>query len=119
MAKRDRDVESQEGVATAVLDDGRRWATAKLTDVAAAATAAGHRLHEDGATVLAGYLRDAATRVDRLATDLGDRNASELIQAAVGFARRRPGVTLGVGLAAGFLIARLLTARGRHRTREE
>ena len=118
MSKRKGDGESQTGVATAVLDDGRRWATAKLTDVAAAATAAGHRLENDGARVLGGYFRDAAARVDRLASDLGDGDASELVHAVVDYARRRPGVTLGVGIAAGFLIARLLTARSNHRSRE-
>lgn len=63
---------------------------------------------EQGAPVVAPYLREAATSIHRVSSTLRERSTDDLLQDVANFARRRPAALLGVSLAAGFALARLL-----------
>ena len=63
---------------------------------------------EQGAPVVAPYLRDAATSIHRVSSTLRERSTDDLLHDLGDFARRRPAALLGVSLAAGFALARLL-----------
>jgi hypothetical protein len=61
---------------------------------------------------VAGYARDAASRVGDIAQRLEDRGYDGLIQDVSGFARRRPGVFLASAGLLGFVVGRVVRSGG-------
>jgi ElaB/YqjD/DUF883 family membrane-anchored ribosome-binding protein len=57
---------------------------------------------------LAGFVRDAADRIEDFSSDIRDKSVDELYRLASDFARRQPAVVFGTAAAAGFLVFRLL-----------
>ena len=84
----------------------------QLSGIAGAVHAAADQLGEQlpGA---AGYIHDAAERIDHLASDLRNRNLSDLADGVRRVARNQPLAMFGGALLAGFILSRfLLSARG-------
>ncbi len=88
--------------------------TEALDDVAARVRRAGEPLRDEPYAPLAEYAEDAASRIEQLASELRERDVEELAHEVGELARRRPGVFVGAGLAAGFLAARFLKSSGEH-----
>jgi ElaB/YqjD/DUF883 family membrane-anchored ribosome-binding protein len=59
---------------------------------------------------LGGLVREAADRAEELAETVRGQSASDLMETAADFARRRPAVLLGAAAAVGFVLYRVLTA---------
>ena len=60
--------------------------------------------------MIADYVRGAGARIDRLASDLRDKKAGELLNSAVEFGRSQPAVLLAGAALVGFALARLIKA---------
>ena len=61
---------------------------------------------------LAGYVDSAATHLERWSSQLRDRDVSDVVDDVKMFARRRPALFLGGGLALGAIAARILKSSG-------
>jgi hypothetical protein len=72
----------------------------------------GEPLHGEPFTRLGRYADGAARAIDRVAGDLRDRDLDQLAEDVRGFARRRPAVFVGAGIAAGVIAARFLKSSG-------
>ena len=62
---------------------------------------------------VAGYIRDAAGEVDRVASSLKDRSVDDLFYSVESFARRQPTAFLGATVLAGFALARFIKSSAR------
>ena len=60
--------------------------------------------------MIADYVRGAGAKIDRLASDLRDKKAGELLSSAVEFGRAQPAVLLAGAALVGFALARLIKA---------
>lgn len=65
---------------------------------------------EQGAPMLAGYARQAAGAVDRLAAGVRDGSPGEWLHDAMGMARQNPAGLFGAAMLAGFALARFTRA---------
>ncbi len=63
---------------------------------------------KDEAPQIAGAVRDAAERVEKISADLRDMSFNEMLDSITDFARRKPLVFVGCGLVAGIVASRLL-----------
>jgi hypothetical protein len=68
----------------------------------------GEPFHDESLQALGTYADKAAARLDRLASDLRDRDVSELADDVRRLARQRPGIFVAAGFAAGLAAARFL-----------
>jgi hypothetical protein len=84
----------------------------RLKAVAETVRRAGEPLHEEPFSKLGGYTDGAARTIERVATGLRERDVEELAEDVRGFARSRPIVFLGAGLAAGLIAGRFLKSSG-------
>jgi hypothetical protein len=77
-------------------------------------------LHDESLGPLGAFADEAAAQLERLAGRLRNREVSELADDLRRLARRRPGIYVAIGLAAGFAAARFLKSTGeaRHHTRQ-
>ena len=73
-----------------------------------AATLAGSL--EDQSPAVADYVRSTGQRIDRLADDLRDKSAGELLTIATDFGKRQPLVLLAGSAIVGFALARIVKA---------
>jgi hypothetical protein len=62
------------------------------------------------AVQVADYVRDAAKRIDRLADDLRDKSAGELLSSATQYGRTHPLMMLAGAAVAGFALSRVIKA---------
>lgn len=84
-------------------------ASEALADLAGTVRRIGEPLHGDSPLdTLGGYADEAAAKIDRMATDLRERDLSELADDVRGLARRNPAAFAAAGFAAGLLAARFL-----------
>jgi hypothetical protein len=93
--------------ATARLSDQKNQAAATLTSLVEAVRHTGQQLEEKNAT-LAKYAETTAGELERWSSQLKDRDVPQLLDDAKHFARRRPGVFLGISAAVGLLAVRFL-----------
>lgn len=95
------------------LDTQKHRAAESLSGVAQSLHATSQQLQgqQDGASR---YVRQAADRVENLASHLQDRDVGEIIDEVEDFARRQPAVFLGGAFALGVLGARFLKSSRRN-----
>jgi len=79
---------------------------------------AANELEEQSPTI-ARSVHEAASRVNRLSDNLGNRDIAELIDSATRLARTQPVLFLGGSVVAGFAMARFLKSSGRNRSGAE
>jgi hypothetical protein len=80
--------------------------------VAQALRETGQHLHEQEQSGLAGYVEQAAERVEDFTNHLRGRDVPQLLTETEDVARRSPGLFLGAALALGFAGARFLMSSG-------
>jgi hypothetical protein len=93
--------------ATSALSTQKDRAADGITAVIEAVRHTGDQLREKNGTI-AGYADSAVGQLERWSSQLRDRDVSELIDDVGAFARRRPAVFVGGGVALGLLAARFL-----------
>lgn len=98
--------------ATSRLESGREGAVDGLGSVAQAIRQTGQGLREQDQGTIGQYADQAAEQVERLASYLRQHDVGQLIDETERFARRRPGLFLGGGVALGLLVARFLKSSG-------
>jgi len=75
--------------------------------VAAAARAAARDL-DPNAPQVAGFVREAADRIDEFSRDIREKSVEELLETSSDFARRQPAILFGAAAAFGFLLFRMI-----------
>ena len=98
--------------ARSFADEQKANAADGVRDVSRALGDAADNLDERYGFV-AGYVRDAAGEVDRVASTLKDRSIDDLVYSVEGFARRQPTAFLGATVLAGFALARFIKSSAR------
>jgi hypothetical protein len=93
--------------ATARLADQKNQAAAALTNLVEAVRHTGQHLGEKNAT-LGKYAETTAGELERWSSQLKDRDIPQLLDDAKHFARRRPGLFLGISATVGLLAVRFL-----------
>jgi hypothetical protein len=107
---------------TGLIDTLREQTTSRLTaqkdraadglgSITEAIRKTGEQLRGSNAA-LADYADSGAAQLERWAANLRDRELPELLEDVKGFARRRPAVFLGIGVAVGVAAARLMKSSG-------
>jgi len=115
MEQKISDIGNQQGIlsrvkerATAQLTDQKEKATDSIDTVAQAVRQSTQQLRDQQHGVLAQYVEQAADQLDRLSTNLRNKDVSDLISDAEGFARRQPALFVGAAFAVGVIGARFL-----------
>ncbi|WP_245279193.1 hypothetical protein [Mesorhizobium loti] len=62
---------------------------------------------------VASMVRSAAEGVERISTDIRDRNVGELLDSVTKFAQRQPAAFFGVGILAGVVLTRIMRSSDR------
>jgi len=93
--------------ATSALSSQKDRAADGMKTVIDAVRKTGESLRENNGTI-AQYVDTAAGQLERWSQGLRDRDVSELMDEVGGFARRRPALFIGGGVAIGLLAARFL-----------
>jgi hypothetical protein len=103
--------------ASSALSSQKDRAADGIKSVIDAVRQTGESLREKNGTI-AGYADSAASQLERLSTQLRDRDVSELMDEVSAFARRQPALFIGGGVALGLVAARFLksSAPGRMNT---
>jgi methyl-accepting chemotaxis protein len=57
---------------------------------------------------VAGIVRSAAENVERISTDIRDKNVGELMDSVTRFAQRQPAAFFGIGILAGVVLTRFM-----------
>jgi ElaB/YqjD/DUF883 family membrane-anchored ribosome-binding protein len=78
-----------------------------LGQVAASVRVAAREL-DPTAPQLAGFVREAAERIDDFSQDIRNKTVEELLETSSDFARRQPAMLFGVAAACGFLLFRMI-----------
>lgn len=97
--------------AAQLAEQQKKSGARQLSGIAGAVHAAADQLGEQlpGA---AGYIHDAAERIDHVASDLGNRNLSEIADGVRRLAREQPLALFGGAVLAGFVLSRFLMSAG-------
>ena len=90
------------------LADRSKEAGLETADAVGKAAESAARELQDSAPELANYVRDAANYTQKLAGDLRDRPASELIADAVEWGRKQPLIALAGAAVLGFALSRVV-----------
>ncbi|MCA1646587.1 MAG: phage holin family protein [Chloroflexi bacterium] len=98
--------------ATSQLESQKDRAVDSLVTVAQALRQTGQHLQEQEQGAFAGYLEQAAERVEGLTNHLRVRDVPQLLADTEDVARRSPGLFLGAAVALGFIGARFLMSSG-------
>ncbi len=98
--------------ARSFAEEQKGTAAAGVRDVSRALNDAADDLDERFGFV-AGYVRDAAGEVDRVASSIKDRSVDDLLYSVESFARRQPTAFLGASVLAGFALARFVKSSAR------
>jgi hypothetical protein len=99
--------------AGSALDSQKSRAVDGITAVVEAVRRTGDQLREKNGA-MAGYVDSAAGQLERWSSQLRDRDMNELMDDVTSFARRRPAVFVGGGVALGLLAARFLKSSAPH-----
>jgi hypothetical protein len=94
--------------ATATLSTQKDRATDSLGSVAQAVRQAAEPLRANQQDAIARYVDQAADQIERLSTQLRERDVSELMADAQRLARRQPAVFIGAAFTIGLLATRFL-----------
>lgn len=97
--------------AAQLAEQQKKSGARQLSGIAGAVHAAADQLGEQlpGA---AGYIHDAAERIDHVASDLKNRNLSEIADGVRRLAREQPLALFGGAVLAGFVLSRFLMSVG-------
>jgi hypothetical protein len=97
--------------AAQLAEQQKKSGARQLSGIAGAVHAAADQLGEQlpGA---AGYIHDAAERIDHVASDLKNRNLSEIADGVRRLAREQPLALFGGAVLAGFVLSRFLMSAG-------
>ncbi len=98
--------------ATSQLESQKDRAVDSLVTVAQALRQTGQHLHEQKQDGIAGYVEQAAERVETLTNHVRARDVPQLLNDTEELARRKPALFLGGALALGFVGARFLMSSG-------
>ena len=96
--------------ARSAADEGKTKASGLLSDVASNAHEVADKLRQSQAAPLATYVEQFAGYAANFADTLKNRPVDDLVAEARDYARRSPGVAVGVAVALGFAFARFLKA---------
>ena len=99
--------ESVKTRAHAMAEDRKATGAEQLSGLARAINLAADEL-QDELPQAAGYVREAAARVDNVSTMIRERSIEDLIHEANGFARSNSVAFFGISVVAGFALARFL-----------
>jgi hypothetical protein len=103
--------------ASSQLLNQKRRATDGLGQVASAVRTITDQLRSQGHTTIAGYVQNAATRIERFSNGLRDRDLDQIARDVRQFARRQPALFVGSAFGVGLLSARFFkSSNGRRRT---
>ena len=94
--------------AVSQLNTQKNRATDGIGSVAQAVRQGTQQLKDQQHDVIARYVEDAASRIDRFAHTLRDRDVNDLLSDAQRFARRNPALFIGSAFAIGLFSARFL-----------
>ena len=109
--ERAEDVREQAGTKVREEVDTRSTAVAEqVTQVAGVIRKAGEQLRDEGNDSFAKYADQAAEKVEGLGMYLRDSDGRRILSDIEDFARKQPWVAAGVGVAAGFVVGRLIKA---------
>ncbi len=98
--------------ATSQIESQKDRAVDSLVTVAQALRQTGQHLHEQKQNDIAGYVDQAAERVESLTNHVRARDIPQLLDDTEDMARSNPGLFLGAALTLGFLGARFLMSSG-------
>ena len=98
--------------ASAQVSTQKDRATDTLGTLASAVRQSTQTLRDQQQDTIAQYVERAADQIDRFSATLRNRDLSQLMADAQGFARRQPAVFIGVAFVAGVLAARFLKSSG-------
>ncbi len=101
-------IERVRGRLSSELNASKNRVTERLDEVAETVRRMGEPLHQPPYAVLGEYVNDTAGRIERLASDLRERDVEDLAHDLGDLARRRPAAFVGASLAAGIVAARFL-----------
>ncbi len=107
--------------ATAQLSSQKDRATDGLGSVAQAVRQSTKHLRDHKQDAIAQYVDKAADQLDRISTQLKNRDVNELVSEVQRFARRQPALFVGSAFALGVIGARFLKSSAddqRHRSHE-
>lgn len=93
--------------ARAIADDKKAAGAEQLSGLARAIDHAANELQGE-LPQAAGYVRQAAAKIDTVSTMIRERKIEELVREANDFARTNTVAVFGISLAAGFVLARFL-----------
>ncbi|MGB8528864.1 MAG: hypothetical protein WCD75_18890 [Rhodoplanes sp.] len=99
--------ESMKNKARAMVDDQRAAGADQLSGLARAINLAADEM-QDELPQAAGYVREAAAKVDNVSTMIRERSMEDLMHEANDFARSNTVAFFGMSLVAGFALARFL-----------
>ena len=94
--------------ATAQLSTQKDRATDGLGSVAAAVRQSTQHLRDNKQDAIAQYVDKAADQIDRLSTQLRNRDVGDLVNDVQRFARRQPALFVGAAFAIGVIGARFM-----------
>lgn len=97
--------------ARAMVEDKKAAGAEQLSGLARAINHTADELQNE-LPQAAGYVRQAAAKIDSVSTMLRERNVEELLHEANNFARTNAVTFFGMSLAAGFALARFLKSSG-------
>lgn len=93
-----------------VVEGGKSQITSALNEVATAAHEIADKLNENGGGAVSPYIVKVATTVEGWSQDIQRKTPAEIGNDVRDFARRSPGLAIGLALAAGLIVTRLLKA---------
>ena len=94
-----------------VADEGKQQITNSLDGLVDAAREIANRIGDKGGP-LGGYAITAADTLEHWASTVKDKSVEDLLDDGREFIRQQPGVAVGIAVAAGFVLTRLLKASG-------
>jgi len=92
-------------------DEGKQQVTNSLDGLVDAAREIAGKIGDKGGP-LAGYATTAADTLEQWASTVKDKSVEDLFDDGREFIRQQPGVAVGIAVAAGFVLTRLLKASG-------
>jgi len=93
-----------------LAEDGKTRATGALGELSKMLTDAADQVDGKLGAQYGQYARDAADRVQGFSSSIDEKSLDELLDMGRDLVRKSPAVAIGVAAAAGFVVARLLTA---------
>jgi len=94
-----------------IADEGKQQVTNSLDGLVDAAREIANRIGDKGGP-LGGYAITAADTLEHWASTVKDKSVEDLVDDGREFIRQQPGVAVGIAVAAGFVLTRLLKSSG-------